>query len=90
MADHVGVRDAATHAVARTGRQREALDGGDVVVAHEAVAIPLGAPVAQPQAVHHAVAGEPVVLRGDLVGHRSEVPDRYGLAVIVVEWPGTA
>ncbi len=45
---------------------------GDVTRSHPTVAVPLGAPVGEPYAVHHALAGEPVVGgrlgRGDGVG----------------------
>ena len=64
---------------ASTSGERAAVDADDVgvrdlVAAHPPVAVPLGPAVAQPHAVDHAVAGEPVVGAG--VGRRLRVgPD---------------
>ena len=71
QADHVGVRHRPlVVALAGGGPLTQRL--GDRRRADPAVAVPLGSAVAQADAVHHALAGEPVVVGG------VDRPDRVG------------
>ncbi len=62
-ADEVGVHAAVAQARPRAADGRAAHGGRGGGVLHEAAAIPFRLAVAQPQAVGHAGAGEPVVVR---------------------------
>ena len=67
--DHVGVGREVARAVARAAAsRRQPKCSLGVGAAHVAVAVPLGLAVAEADAVHHAVADEPVV--GGRVGRR--------------------
>src|SRR4029079_8279831 len=70
VGDHVGVGDVPAHAVARAGRLGPAQRLHRVVRAHVAVAVRDRTTAAEPQAVHHAGAGEPVVGGGVRIRHR--------------------
>ncbi len=64
VADHVGIGGEVHAAVHRTARPLLAERVGDIRRADEPFAVPLRLAVAQLHAVHHPVAGEPVVGRG--------------------------
>ena len=76
VADHVGVGAQPGDLELALGLRLPQRSAG-LRAAHVAVAVPLGLAVAQPQAVHHAVAGEPVVAlgidRADRVGAVAQV-----------------
>ena len=63
VADHVGIGSEVHAGVHRTGSRLFAEEARHLGRTDPAIAVPLGPPVAQPDAVHHAVPGEPVVRR---------------------------
>ena len=76
VADHVGVGGALGVVESRTRRGRPAGRFGDSVRDDVAVAIPVGPPVAQPHAVHHAGAREPVSIGVTAVDRVGAVADQ--------------